>query len=89
MPVEAAPGMTDREHCTYLEAFGRMMVGFAPWLGSAGMDREEEKLRLYWGERARQALSKDPPAKPGAFHRPGKALINQRRLKGVSTATTR
>ena len=56
MPVEAAPGMTDREHCTYLEAFGRTMVGFAPWLGCAGLDGEEERLRLYWGERARQAL---------------------------------
>ena len=56
MPVEAAPGMTDREHCTYLEAFGRTMVGFAPWLGCAGLDGEEERLRLYWGERARMAL---------------------------------
>jgi len=36
-----------------------------------------------------QKISKDPPVKPGAFHRPGKALIYQQRLKGVSTATTR
>ena len=56
MPIEAAPGMTDREHCTYLEAFGRTMVGFAPWLRCTGLDGKEEQLRLYWGERTRQAL---------------------------------
>ena len=33
--------------------------------------------------------SKDPPVKPGAFHRPGKALFYQLRLNGVITIVTR
>lgn len=32
MPVEAAPGVTDRAQFTHLEALGRLLCGLAPWL---------------------------------------------------------
>ncbi len=44
MPIES--NGVDREHYTYLEAFGRLMAGIAPWLGSVGGLAEEEQLRL-------------------------------------------
>lgn len=34
MPVEAAPGVTDRPNYTYLEALGRLLSGMGPWLES-------------------------------------------------------
>ena len=54
MPVETASGANDPS--SYLQALGRTILGFAPWLGCQGLDEEEEKLRLYWGERTREAL---------------------------------
>ena len=56
MPVEAAPGMTDRESCTYLEAFGRTLLGLAPWLGCRGLTGEEETLRREYAALTREAL---------------------------------
>lgn len=42
MPVEFQPGHeTDRRKVTYLEAFGRLMAGMAPWL-ELGIDESEE-----------------------------------------------
>lgn len=42
MPVEYQPGHeTDRRKVTYLEAFGRLMAGMAPWL-ELGIDESEE-----------------------------------------------
>ncbi len=32
MPVEAAPGISDRSNVTHLEAFARLLAGLAPWL---------------------------------------------------------
>jgi hypothetical protein len=49
MPVEAAPGVTDRRNYTYLEALGRLLSGMAPWLESAESDvcrRYAEMARL-------------------------------------------
>lgn len=44
MPVECKPGQeTDRRKVTYLEAFGRLMAGMAPWL-ELGADETEEGL---------------------------------------------
>ncbi len=34
MPVEAAPGVTDRREYTHLEALGRLLSGMGPWLES-------------------------------------------------------
>lgn len=41
MPVEAKAGVTDRPQFTYLEAFGRLTAGMAPWL-SLGADNTTE-----------------------------------------------
>ncbi len=38
MPVESAPGVTDRRNYTYLEALGRLLSGMAPWLESGDGD---------------------------------------------------
>ncbi len=38
MPVEAAPGVTDRPAFTHLEALGRLLSGMAPWLESGTGD---------------------------------------------------
>lgn len=35
MPVQAAPGVTDRREYTYLEALGRTLCGIAPWFETA------------------------------------------------------
>lgn len=38
MPVEAAPGVTDRPAYTHLEALGRLLSGMGPWLESGEGD---------------------------------------------------
>ena len=44
MPVECQPGReTDRRKVTYLEAFGRLMAGMAPWM-ELGIDESEEGM---------------------------------------------
>ena len=55
MPVEFGKGATleDRQNFTYLEGFGRLMAGMAPWLGASGGPAEEQRLReefleLFW-----------------------------------------
>lgn len=46
MPVEINPeSKIDRTYATYLEAFGRLMAGLAPWLELGVDDTEEGKLR--------------------------------------------
>lgn len=46
MPVEAAPGQeASRRTVTYLEAFGRLISGMAPWLELGGDNSPEGKLR--------------------------------------------
>lgn len=46
MPVEARKGDTaDRKKYTYLEAFGRLMAGMAPWLELGPDNTPEGKLR--------------------------------------------
>lgn len=46
MPVECKPGReADRRTVTYLEAFGRLMAGTAPWLELGPDDSEEGQLR--------------------------------------------
>lgn len=46
MPVERSPGAwDDRTHVTYLEAFGRLYSGMAPWLELGPDDTSEGKLR--------------------------------------------
>lgn len=46
MPVETTEGAwDDRRHVTYLEAFGRLMSGMAPWLELGPDDSPEGQLR--------------------------------------------
>ena len=45
MPVECQKEVTDRENYTYLEAFGRVVTGIAPWLAGKPVSDEEETLR--------------------------------------------
>lgn len=46
MPVERSPGAwDDRTHVTYLEGFGRLLSGIAPWLELGPDSTEEGKLR--------------------------------------------
>lgn len=59
MPVEVNPGSTfDRTKVTYLEAFGRLMAGIAPWL-ELGADNTttEGKLRGKYIQLARKSLA--------------------------------
>jgi hypothetical protein len=48
MPVEAAPGVTDRRNYTHLEALGRLLSGMGPWLESGDGDapRYAEMARM-------------------------------------------
>lgn len=46
MPVERSPSAwDDRTHVTYLEGFGRLLSGMAPWLELGPDDSSEGKLR--------------------------------------------
>jgi hypothetical protein len=46
MPVEAVAGQeADRKNYTYLEAFGRLAAGMAPWLELGSNNTDEGKLR--------------------------------------------
>ncbi|MCB0116476.1 MAG: DUF2264 domain-containing protein [Caldilineaceae bacterium] len=57
MPVEAAPGMTDRAEYTHLEAVGRLLCGVAPWLENEAGPVEEADLRAEFADLARRMLA--------------------------------
>ena len=66
MPVETAPNAYgDRDKVTYLEAFGRLVSGMAPWLELGPDDTEEGKLREKYILLVHQSLKNatDPNAK--------------------------
>jgi len=57
MPVECKPGSeTDRRKVTYLEAFGRLMAGIAPWLELGADETEEGQLRKKYIGLAQKSL---------------------------------
>jgi len=63
MPVECKPGMdADRRKVTYLEAFGRLMSGMAPWLELGVDETEEGQLRKKYIALAQKSMkmSVDP-----------------------------
>jgi hypothetical protein len=65
MPVEAPHGnVDDRRRFTYLEAFGRLLCGIAPWLDSRPVENLEGKLRVQHAEWARAAI--DAATDPGS-----------------------
>ncbi len=55
MPVEERPG-ANRAKYTYLEAFGRLVCGLAPWLGLEGLAGEERTLQREYIQLAQAAL---------------------------------
>lgn len=55
MPVEMKEG-TNRQQFTHLEALSRLLVGMAPWLERKSENKEEEALRMEYGELARIAI---------------------------------
>lgn len=58
MPVEAPHNnAVDRRQYTYLEAFGRLLAGIAPWLESTDNVGPEGDLRQRYRDWARQSLS--------------------------------
>ena len=67
MPVEIAPGgdLTSRKECTYLEAFGRLLCGIAPWLELEGVTGSESVLQGRYREFARAGIEHGTdPASP-------------------------
>ena len=65
MPVEAPHGnAADRRQYTYLEAFGRLLCGIAPWLESGAGEGVEGGLRTQFAEWARMGI--DAATDPGS-----------------------
>jgi len=63
MPVEAAPGVTDRHNYTYLEALGRLLSGMGPWLESGEGDAP------HYAELARMSIAAGvDPASPDVMN---------------------
>ena len=56
MPVEAAPGVTDRPQFSHLEALGRLLCGLAPWLELGGDESVEGRERARLAALARAAI---------------------------------
>lgn len=52
MPVRSKSPREDREQYTYLEAFGRTLVGLAPWLELEGLEDEEAALQAEYRQLA-------------------------------------
>lgn len=57
LPIESISPKEDRANYIYLEAFARVMVGIAPWLGSRALTGEEEALRQKYAALARRCLA--------------------------------
>lgn len=65
MPIERSPGAwDDRKHVTYLEAFGRLLSGMAPWLELGSDATAEGKLRAKYIDLAQKSIhnATDPNA---------------------------
>ena len=65
MPVEKSQGAwDDRKHVTYLEAFGRLLSGMAPWLELGADGTPEGKLRAKYIDLAQKSIhnATDPNA---------------------------
>ncbi len=56
MPIECKYEIEVCQKVTYLEGFGRILVGMAPWIGSKATG-EEEKLRQKYAALVRKCLS--------------------------------
>lgn len=56
LPIESKSPREDRANYTYLEAFGRTMVGMAPWLELEGLTGEEAALQAEYRALARRCM---------------------------------
>jgi len=64
MPIAQIEGC-ERQHYTHLEAFGRTIMGMAPWLAAKGLDAAEEALRADYAALCREAIdAATDPASP-------------------------
>jgi hypothetical protein len=78
MPVEAA-NPADRSKYTYLEAFGRLMAGIAPWLEVSSLAGEEHQLQSRLIDLAHRSLdAATDPESPDFmnFHNGGQPLVD-------------
>ena len=76
MPLEFH---ADRAAFAPLEAFGRSMLGLAPWLEAEGLDGEERELQRAWREKALRCIDRaTDPASPDymLFDRGGQPLVD-------------
>lgn len=79
MNVRPARERRDKSDCTYLEAFGRTLVGMAPWLEREAEDAEEEALRQKYAVLSRDAMSMAvTPDSPDCmnFEHGGQAIVD-------------
>lgn len=80
MPVESAPGQEQgRRQVTYLEAFGRLLAGMAPWLELGPDNTAEGKLRAKYLDLTHQSLAHAvDPASPDFmnFTKGGQPLVD-------------
>ena len=68
MPVEKSPGAwDDRTHVTYLEAFGRLLSGMAPWLELGPDNTPEGKIRAKYIKLAQQGIKNATDPKSADF----------------------
>lgn len=56
MPIESKSPREDRAQYTYLEAFGRTLVGMAPWLELEGLTGEEAALQVHYRALVRRCM---------------------------------
>jgi len=56
MPIETNGDPAGRSKYTHLEAFGRVLMGVAPWLAAKRLDEEEALLQARFIELAQQSL---------------------------------
>lgn len=79
MPVESNHGRQGVYQSTYLEAFGRMLTGMAPWLELGPDDTKEGQLRKKYIDLALKGLKNgvDPKAPDYLnFHITGQSLVD-------------
>lgn len=91
MPVEAA-NPPDRARYTYLEAFGRLTSGMAPWLAAKGLGEAEGKMQAKFAALAQSSLdAATDPRSPDFmnFTRGGQPLVDAAFLaQGILRAPT-
>jgi len=79
MPVESNNGRESIHNSTYLEGFGRLVAGMAPWLELGPDETNEGKLRAKYIDLVLKSLKNGvDPSSPDYlnFHQPGQSLVD-------------